>query len=202
MPRNKQIDAYIASAPDWAQPILTSLRDTVHAACPEAEEAVKWSRPAFMYHGKILAGMVAFKQHAALYFWNGSQIVPDRPTTGDGAASQFGRLTSLEDLPPKKTITAHVKKAMELIDAGVKPARAPAKKRPALATPDYFMAALKKNRKALAAFEMFSPSHRREYIEWITDAKTDATRDKRVAQAVEWMSEGKPRNWKYMRVKS
>lgn len=198
MPRNKKIDAYIAGTPEWAQPILVSIRDTVHAACPEAEEELKWSRPAFMYHGKILAGMVAFKQHAALYFWNGSQIVPDRASTGDGAASQFGRLTTLKDLPPKKTITAAVKKAMELIDSGVKTPRAPAKKKPALPTPECLLTALRKNRKALSTFEGFSPSHRREYIEWITDAKTDATRDKRIAQAIEWMAEGKARNWKYM----
>jgi uncharacterized protein YdeI (YjbR/CyaY-like superfamily) len=198
MPYNKQVDAYIAKSPDWAQPILARIREIVHETCPEVEEAMKWSSPTFVHHG-IMCGMVAFKEHAAFHFWKG-ELVTGTPLGGNGmgAAAQFGRLSSVKDLPPKKELVAHIKKAMKLNEEGVKVER-PKKKRPELAMPDYFMAAIKRNKQALAAYEAFSPSHRREYIEWITDAKTDATRDKRVAQAVAWMAEGKGRNWKYQR---
>lgn len=198
--RSKQVDAYVAKAPDWARPILTAVRDAVHAASDDIDEAIKWSRPAFMYRGKILAGMSAFKQHCAFYFFNGALVVADRFGGADGAAGQFGRLTSVKDVPSKKTVAQLVKKATALIDGGA-PAmkRAPARRKPALTVPDYLTAALKKNRKALATFEAFPPSHKREYVEWITDAKGEDTRQRRLAQALEWMAEGKPRNWKYMR---
>jgi uncharacterized protein YdeI (YjbR/CyaY-like superfamily) len=198
MPYNKQFDAYIAKAPEWAQPILTSLRATVHEACPDVEEQMKWSSPTFVHHG-IICGMVAFKEHAAFHFWKG-ELVTGTPlgANGMGAAAQFGRLKSVKDLPPKRQLVAYIKKAMKLNEEGVKIDR-PKKKRPTLAMPDDFMASIRKNKKALASYEKFSPSHQREYIEWIVGAKTDATREKRVAQAVEWMAEGKARNWKYQR---
>jgi len=198
MPYNKQFDAYIAKSPDWAQPILARLREIVHEACPEVEEELKWSSPSFMYHG-IMCGMVAFKEYATFHFWKG-ELVTGTPlgANGMGAAAQFGRMTSLKDLPPKKTLVAYIKKAMKLNEEGVKVDR-PKKKRPTLAMPDDFLSAIKKNKKASASYESFSPSHRREYIEWVSDAKTDATRGKRVTQAVEWMAEGKSRNWKYQR---
>ena len=198
MPYNKQFDVYIAKSPDWAQPILTRLREIVHEACPDVEEELKWSSPSFMYHG-IMCGMVAFKEYATFHFWKG-ELVTGTPlgANGMGAAAQFGRMTSVKDLPPKKTLVAYIKKAMKLNEEGVKVERSK-KKRPALPMPNDFLSAIKKNKKAFASYEAFSPSHRREYIEWIIDAKTDATRSKRVAQAVEWMAEGKSRNWKYQR---
>ena len=198
MPYNKQFDAYIAKSPDWAQPILTRLREIVHEACPDVEEELKWSSPTFMYHG-IMCGMVAFKEYATFHFWKGELVTGTPLGANDmGAASQFGRMTSIKDLPPKKTLVAYIKKAMKLNEEGVKVERSK-KKRPALPMPNDFLSAIKKNKKAFASYEAFSPSHRREYIEWIIDAKTDATRGKRVAQAVEWMAEGKSRNWKYQR---
>jgi uncharacterized protein YdeI (YjbR/CyaY-like superfamily) len=198
MPYSKQFDAYIAKSPDWAQPILTRIREIVHEACPDVQEEMKWSSPAFVYHG-IMCGMVAFKGYVTFHFWKGELVTGTAlGANGLGAAAQFGRMTSIEDLPPKKQLVAYIKKAMKLNEEGVKVDR-PKKKRPTLAMPDYFMAAIKRNKQALAAYETFSPSHQREYIEWITDAKTDATRDKRVAQAVAWMAEGKARNWKYQR---
>lgn len=198
MPYNKQFDAYIAKSPDWAQPILTSLRAIVHETCPDVDEELKWSSPTFTYHG-IMCGMVAFKEYATFHFWKGELVTGTAlGANGMGAAAQFGRMTSVRDLPPKRQLVSYIKKAMKLNEDGVKVDR-PKKKRATLTMPDYFLAAIKKNRKALAAYEKFSPSHRREYIEWIVDAKTDATRDKRVAQAVEWMAEGKARNWKYQR---
>lgn len=197
--RNKQFDAYIAKSPDWAQPILTTLREIVHEACPDVQEEMKWSAPTFMHHG-IMCGMVAFKHYCTFHFWKGELVTGTAlGANGEGAAAQFGRLTSVKDLPPKKVLIGYIKKGMKLNEEGVKVERPAKKKRPELPMPSYFMAAIKKYKRALAAYEDFSPSHRREYIEWITGAKTDATRDKRVAQAVEWMAEGKSRNWKYAR---
>jgi len=198
MPYNPEFDTYISKSPDWAQPILTSLRATVHEACPDVDEQMKWSSPAFVYHG-IMCGMVAFKEYATFHFWKGELVTGTAlGADGMGAAAQFGRMKSIKDLPPKKQLVAYIKKAMKLNEEGVKVDR-PKKKRPTLAMPDDFMAAIRKNKKASTAYAQFSPSHQREYIEWIIDAKTDATRDKRVAQAVEWMAEGKSRNWKYQR---
>ncbi len=195
--RDPRVDAYIARSPEFARPILTHLRDIVHTACPEVEETLKWNAPHFMYHG-MLAGMSAFKAHCAFGFWRGSLV-----TGGDGgietqAMGQFGRITSLRDLPPKREIAGYVKKAMQLNEAGVKAKPRKHPPRPDLPVPAELTAALRKHPKARATFEAFSPSHRREYVEWIAEAKTDETRKRRLASALEWMSEGKSRNWKYM----
>jgi uncharacterized protein YdeI (YjbR/CyaY-like superfamily) len=195
--RDPRVDAYIARSAEFARPILTHLRDIVHSACPEVEEALKWNAPHFMYHG-MLAGMSAFKAHCAFGFWRGSLV-----TGGDGgietqAMGQFGRITSLRDLPPKREIAGYVKKAMQLNEAGVKARPRKHPPRPELPVPAELTAALRKHPKARATFEAFSPSHQREYVEWIAEAKTDETRKRRLASALEWMSEGKSRNWKYM----
>ncbi len=174
--RNKQFDAYIKGKPEWAQPILTSIRATVHEACPDVEEEMKWSSPTFMYHG-IMCGMVAFKNHCALHFWKGELFLGKKLGGAEGAAAQFGKLTSAKDLPPKKVLKGYIKQAMELNEQGATVKRVPKPKKE-LAMPDYFMAAIRKNKKALGAYEAFSPSHRREYIEWITDAKSDEHRTK------------------------
>ena len=194
--KDARIDAYIAKSADFAKPILNHLRKLAHTAGPEVEETVKWSFPHFTYKG-ILFGMGAFKQHCTLGFWKGSLVAVGKDS--EEAMGQFGRITSLKDLPKDKIFVGYVKKAMELNDAGVKaPWRdKPKKKKQPLATPDYFLKAVKKNKKAWAAFEAFSPSKKREYVEWITEAKTDETRDSRLKTAVEWMARGKSRNWKY-----
>ena len=196
MPKtDKRIDAYIDNAADFAQPILTRVRQIVHEACPDVEETLKWGHPAFMYHG-IMCGMASFKDYCAFHFWKGALIIEN--PTGDQMWGQLERLTKVSDLPPKKVIVGYVKKAMELNEEGTKVPRRPVKPKKELVMPEPFMAAIKKNKKAFAGFEAFSPSHKREYIEWITDAKGEDTRARRIAQAVEWMAEGKPRNWKYM----
>ena len=196
--RDPRIDAYIAKAPDFAQPILTHLRDVVHGACPDVAETMKWSTPHFVYGGAPLCHMAAFKQHAAFGFWKGALVV-DVPPDADKAAGQFGRLTTVGDLPAKRALAGYVKKAMQLTDDGVKAPSGTASKpkKPDAVVPDDLLAALRKNEAAQARFEEFSPSHRREYIQWLTDAKTDATRERRLAQAIEWIAEGKGRNWKY-----
>jgi len=197
--RDPRIDAYIAKAPEFARPILIHLRAVVNAACPEADETLKWSMPSWTYADGILCGMAAFKQHATFGFWKGSLIVPSDDSDNESAMGQFGKITKLADLPSKKVLTGYVKQAMKLNEDGVKvPERArPAKPRPAPETPDDLAAALKKNKAAKATWEAFSPSCKREYVEWITEAKREETRLKRLAQAVEWIGEGKQRNWKY-----
>ena len=194
--RDPKVDAYIKKAAPFAQPILTELRDIVHGACPDVEEAMKWSFPHFLYKG-MLCSMASFKQHAAFGFWKGS-LVTGGPRQQD-AMGHFGRITKRSDLPSTAVLAGFVKKAAMLNDEGIKVARAP--KRPAkpVKAPADLTAALAKNTKARAGFDALSPSHQREYIEWITEAKTDATRGRRLAQAIEWMAEGKSRNWKYER---
>ena len=190
-----RIDAYIAKSADFAKPILGHLRELVHAACPEVEETLKWSAPAFLYKGRILCGMAAFKQHAAFNLWHGELV---RGRDGSEGMGQFGKLTKVADLPGKRDMTGYLRQAMQLIDDGVtaRPAKTAEKKSPA-AVPDDLAAALKNNRKAQATFDAFPPGQQREYIDWLTGAKREETRVRRLAQAVEWMADGKRRNWKY-----
>lgn len=195
MEKDPRIDAYIDRQADFAKPILNHLREVMHAACPDCQEDLKWSAPAFLYKGKILGSMAAFKAHAAFGFHQGKQVVE----TGEKAASamgQMGRLTSIDDLPPRDEFIALVRKAMELTDAGVKAPRAK-HARPALEMPADLAEAISANEAASATFEAFPPGARRDYIEWIIEAKREETRAKRIAQAVTWMAEGKKRHWKY-----
>jgi uncharacterized protein YdeI (YjbR/CyaY-like superfamily) len=194
--RDKRVDTYVARSADFARPILEHIREIVHEGCPEVEETIKWGFPNYQYKG-MLCSMAAFKEHCTFGFWKGSLIVDAADRRSDEAMGQLGRITRLSDLPPRKKLVGYVRKAKELNDAGVKVAKT-TKPKPALEPPADLLAALKKNKKAQAAFDKFPPSHRREYVEWIVEAKTDATRQRRLAQAVEWMAEGKPRNWKYM----
>ena len=193
--KDPRVDAYIARSADFAKPILTYLRDVVHSACPDVEETMKWSFPHFMYRG-VLCSMASFKQHCAFGFWKGSLVFENGGSRSEEAMGQFGRIAKLSDLPPKKTLSGYIKKAMKLNEAGTKvPNRVKVNRE--LPIPHYFAAALKKNRKASATFSRFSPSHQREYIEWVTEAKREDTRKRRLDQAIMWLAEGKPRNWKY-----
>jgi uncharacterized protein YdeI (YjbR/CyaY-like superfamily) len=192
--KDPRVDAYIAKSADFAKPILRHLREIVHQGCPEVEETMKWSFPHFMYKG-MLCGLAAFKSHCAFGFWKGKLIVPEKPE----AMGQFGRITSLSDLPKDSVLLGYVREAARLNETGEKVPRKPQRPKKDLATPSDLAAALKKNVVARATFEGFSPSHKREYVEWITEAKTEEIRKKRLDNAIEWMAEGKPRNWKYMR---
>lgn len=196
--RDQRVDAYIAKSADFAKPVLTHIREIVHEACPPVQETIKWGAPFFDYHG-VMCSMAAFKDHCAFGFWKASLVLDDKNAKAQEAAGHFGRITSVADLPPKKTMIGYIRKAMELNEQAVQPKRPPKHPKKPLTVPPYLIAALKKNKKALAAFEKFPPSHRREYVAWITEAKRDATRERRVATAVEWMAEGKARNWKYMK---
>ena len=192
--RDPRIDDYIAKAQPFARPILAHLREVVHGACPEVEETLKWRSPHFLYRG-MLCSMAAFKQHAAFGFWRG-RLVVDHDGELDAMGS-FGRLEKIADLPSKKALAGYVKKAMALNEAGVKVERPLKHKKPPIEVPPELAAAFKRNVKARAAFDRFSPSHRREYVEWIDEAKRPETRAKRVASTLEWLGEGKTRNWKY-----
>lgn len=194
-PFDPRIDAYIQEAAAFAQPILRHLRAVVHEACPDVEEAIKWGAPAFLFRGKLMCSMAAFKRHAAFGFWNRG-VAGSRAS--DDAMGQFGRLTRVGDLPAKRELARRVRAAMAAIEQGAPRARTP-RARPPLCMPDDFAAALDANAGAKAAFEAFAPSHRREYLGWILEAKRAETRARRIAQAIGQLAEGKSRHWKYER---
>ena len=199
--KDPRIDAYIARSADFAKPILKHLRKVVHAGCPDVVETIKWSMPHFDYKG-VMCGMAAFKEHCAFGFWKADLILDRDKQAEKSGMGSFGCIKSLADLPSEKTLIDYVKKAAALNAAGIKaPGRTQPKKRQPLPMPDDFTAALKKNAKARNAFENFSPSHRREYIEWITEAKREETRKERLGKSIRWLAKGKARNWKYMPAK-
>lgn len=196
-----RVDAYIARSADFAKPILEHIRLLVHTACPDVEETMKWSFPHFDYKG-MMCNMAAFKKHCAFGFWKaGAMKDPDNILTATGAEAMghLGRITGLSDLPSDKIMIKYIKEAARLNDEGIAIQRnKPGSKKPPK-TPSDLAAALKKNARARATFEAFSPSHRREYIEWIEEAKRPETRAKRIATTLKWLAEGKSRNWKYER---
>jgi uncharacterized protein YdeI (YjbR/CyaY-like superfamily) len=194
--RDPRVDAYIARAAPFARPILEFIRECVHAASDDISETMKWSFPHFEHQG-IVCSMAAFKEHCALNLWKAPLLFPELPPEKN-SMGHMGRLTAVSDLPPRKELVAILKKAVKLNDAGVKVERARPPKT-VIAPPDDLVSALKRNRTAGKTFEAFSPSQRREYVEWINEAKSEATRQRRLEQALEWMAEGKPRNWKYMK---
>lgn len=209
MSRDPRIDAYIAAAAAFAQPILLHLRAAIHAACPAAEETIKWNMPAFLYKGEQLVLTASFKSHVALVFPKGELVTGqsggdsgggggedgggDDGSQGTGMG-QFGRIRSIGDLPDDEALAALIHKAMALTDQGIKPARRP---RPPLAPPDDLRAALDADPAAAATFEQFTAAAQRDYVEWIVEAKRPETRARRIAQAVAWLAEGKKRHWKH-----
>jgi uncharacterized protein YdeI (YjbR/CyaY-like superfamily) len=198
-----RIDAYIAKSRDFAKPILMHLRQLVHQACPDITETMKWSMPFFDYKG-ALCNMAAFKEHASFGFWKANTLKDEHKIIKRGdeaAAGSLGRITSLADLPSDEILIAYIKEAVALNEDGVKaaPRFAPkvAAEKPALIMPPEFNAMLESNPMAKMHFDEFSLSKKKEYIEWFVDAKTEATKQKRMEQALEWISEGKSRHWKY-----
>ena len=195
--KDPRIDASIAKSAPFAQPILKHLRKVVHTGCPQVQETLKWSMPHFDYKG-IMCGMAAFKEHCAFGFWKAELILDRGASAEKSGMGSFGCIRSLADLPAEKTLIGYVKKAAALNEAGIKvPGKTKPKKRAPLAMPDDLGAALKKNAKARKTFDGFSPSHRREYIEWITEAKREETRKTRLAACLQLLSEGKSLHWKY-----
>jgi len=190
-----RVDEYIAKSADFAKPILNRVRKLVHAACPDVVETMKWRMP-FYEHKGILITTPAFKKHCAFIFWKGKLLFKEFPAK-DNPRKNFRRLTSNVDLPGEKILTGYIKQAVALNEAGVKTPRSKPKAKAKLIVPDYFLAALKKNKKALMTFGNFSPSCRREYVEWLTEAKREETRAQRLQTAIEWIAAGKSRHWKY-----
>jgi len=198
MQTDPQVDDYIAKSAPFARPILRRIRAVVHAGCPEVEETMKWSFPHFMHHG-ILCSMASFKSHCAFGFWK-EALMTGTEGPGGPITPQLGRLTSVRDLPSRAAFLRLVREAVRLNEDGVKPPPRPATDRSrSVRAPADLLAALQNNASARAAYDGMSPSHKREYIEWITEAKRDETRKRRVATAVEWMAEGRIRNWRYVR---
>ena len=202
---DSKVDAYIAKSAAFAQPVLTHLRALIHKACPDVKEEMKWSRPFFVHGGTILCNISAFKEHCSLRFWGAEmgKVLRQEGVLQEGGMGSLGRITSVKDLPPDKKLVGYIRRAAEFINVGLgdnrivvarRVAKAP---KPPVETPAEFTAALKKNKAAAEVFAAFSPSCKREYMEWIADAKRAETRERRIAQAVEWISEGKQRNWKY-----
>jgi len=197
--RYERIGDYINKSTDFAKPILQHLRELVHSACPQVEETMKWSFPHFDYKG-MMCSMASFKQHCAFGFWKASLMSDSAKilARGSEAMGQLGQIKSLADLPPKDVLIAYVKEAARLNDENVKlPARPKSDAKKDLVVPDALADALKENREASETFENFSYSNKKEYIHWITEAKSEETRNKRLATAIEWMNEGKSKNWKY-----
>lgn len=194
--KDPRIDAYIAKAQPFARPILKYLRGVIHEGCPQCEETIKWGMPAFTHHG-IVAITASFKAHCAFVLWRADDVTSEISRTAMGS---LGRITTLDDLPPKKKLIGYVQKRAELNEKGIKPsnAAAPRAKKP-LRVPPGLTAALKKNAKARAQWEMFPPSHRREYADWISGAKQAETKERRLKAALKQIAEGKPQNWKYMK---
>ena len=194
--RDKRVDAYIENAAEFARPILTEVRARVHKSCPEVVETLKWRMPSFEYKG-ILCGMAAFKKHAIFGFWKHSLVVAD-DSKANMAMGSFGKLVTLDQLPKKPEFARLVKKAMKLNVDGVKAVRNKTSKKKPITMHPALKRALAQNPKARAHFEEFAPSKQREYMEWISDAKADETRERRLEDAILWISQGKPPNWKYM----
>jgi len=201
--RDPRVDAYIARSADFAKPILKHLRELVHRACPEVQETMKWSFPHFDYKG-MLCDMAAFKAHCSLGFWKASLLkkriaIDVRTGKRKDGMGNFGRICSLRDLPSDATLVELIKQAAELNEQGIKQARPKPQKKKPVRIPADLAAALNKNARARAAFDAFSPSHKREYIDWISEAKSDDTRQRRLETALEWIAHGKHRHWKYER---
>lgn len=200
--RNKQFDAYIKHSAVFAQPILRHLREVVHRGCPGAQETIKWGFPHFEYHG-ILCSMAAFKEHCAFGFWKASLLTdPEKQLRKMGATAMgnFGRIGNLSDLPSEKILLSYVREAAKLNETGV---RVPGRRKPAikkdLSVPGYFMTTLRKNKKALETFNDFSYTNKKDYVDWVTETKSEETRNKHLVTAIQWLAEGKIRYWKYQR---
>ena len=206
MPVNdKRIDAYIEKAQPFARPILKHLRKLVHQGCPGVEETIKWSFPHFNYKGQMMCAMASFKEHCIFGFWkekllkDPNRFLKRRSADGGPAMGNLGRITSLRSMPPDRIILGFIRQAAVLNEKGIKISPMPRRGKTKLVIPNYIKRALQKNNKALETFTAFSYSNKKEYVEWITEAKTEKTRQARLSTAIQWMAEGKTRNWKYVK---
>jgi uncharacterized protein YdeI (YjbR/CyaY-like superfamily) len=196
---DKKVDKYIEKSAEFAKPILNHLRKLVHEACPEVTEAIKWSFPTFNYKG-MLCDMAAFKNHCTFGFWK-HQLMEDfkifLKNREEGGMGSFGKITSLDELPPDDQMIGYIREAVKLNEEGAKLPRKKTPKDKTMEIPAFFSDALGKNTAAKKAFDQFSYSKKKDYVDWLTEARSKATREKRLATSLEWLAEGKTRNWKY-----
>ena len=198
--RNKLIDEYIEKAAPFAKPILSHIRELIHEAWPEIEETIKWKVPVYEYKG-IVCATGAFKTHCAFNFFKAKLMKDPYHVFSEqfsDAAGQFGKLLTVSDLPSDSILREYIQEAAKLNTDKIK---GPAKKKEDAdhLIPNDLSIALKNNPIAQKQFETMSLGYKKEYIDWLLDAKMDATRQKRLETAIEWIAEGKPRNWKYMK---
>jgi len=196
--RDRRVDAYIEKSAEFAKPVLRHLRELVHEGCPDIREDIKWNMPFFLHHG-ILCTMAAFKAHCVFGFWHHGM---DKPMRDDGvpvdmSMGSLGRITSIKQLPTRRAMLRYLREAAKLNESGLPPRPPRAKSQPAPKAPADLAAALGKDKAAAATYAKFTPGKQRDYVDWLKEAKRPETRAKRLATAIEWMSEGKPLNWKY-----
>jgi uncharacterized protein YdeI (YjbR/CyaY-like superfamily) len=198
--RNSDVDAYITKAPPFAKPILKRLRTIIHKGCPKVTEEIKWKAPFYLYQNRVLCATMAFKGHCALVFWKSALIKKKIGKKAESEFKQLRRISILKELPSERDLLAYIKLAMHFNEPGTK--LPPREKRSApLKVPSDLTLTLRSNPKARATFNSFTPSRKKDYIFWITGAKTEETRERRLETAIDWMSEGKSRNWKYEALK-
>jgi uncharacterized protein YdeI (YjbR/CyaY-like superfamily) len=159
------------------------------------EETLKWSMPAYTLGGKIVLITASFKAHMALNFWRGQELRGEFAKAE--AMGQFGKIASMEDLPPDAELDRLIREAAELAATAPAPRKVKHEPKPPAELHPEFAAALDANPKAKAVLDAFPPSAQRDYLDWIAEAKQDVTRAKRIATAIEWLSAGKRRHWKY-----
>jgi len=197
---NPAVDKYIANAEDFTKPILEHLRKIIHDTCPQVEEVIKWGIPHFDYKGDMMCILAAYKKHCSFSLYKAALMKDPKIVESVAAGQKMGymdKVKALTDLPAIKVLVAYIKEAMALNENGIKKAKPKPEAPKVIEMPDYLSEALKANPKAKEVFESKSPSFRKEYIVWITDAKTEATRQKRIEQSLEWIAEGKGRFWQY-----
>ncbi|GAA4198126.1 hypothetical protein GCM10022289_06380 [Pedobacter jeongneungensis] len=194
-----QVDQYIINSAEFAIPILDHLRNLVHKADARIEEKIKWGMPFFDYKGTV-CHMASFKNHCAFGFWKGSLMKDEYEIFKERSQAMglLGKITSFEDLPSDEILIAYIQQAIQLNEDNVKlPPKPKSAGKKELIIPEYFMKALSEVPEALAVFQNFSPSNKKDYILWLEEAKTEATKIKRMETTLEWLAEGKTRMWKY-----
>lgn len=192
--KSPKVDAHIKNAPTFARPILKRLRAAIHKGCPKVEETIKWQFPFFMHKDRVLCGMMNFKAHCALVFWKSALIVKEKGPSAKVILKDLRHIASLDDLPEGRELLSYIKLAAQFNEKGMKVSRREAKP---VAVPRELMIALRANPKAFKHFEAFSPSKRKDYIFWISSAKTEETLERRLETAIDLISQGKARLWKY-----
>ncbi|WP_412467852.1 YdeI/OmpD-associated family protein [Pedobacter sp. KLB.chiD] len=196
-----QVDQYIINSAEFAIPILDHFRNLVHQADARIEEKIKWGMPFFDYKGTV-CHMASFKHHCAFGFWKGALINDEYGIFKERSESMgwLGKIKSFDDLPADEILIAYIQQAIQLNEDNIKlPSKPKSNDKKEVIVPEYFAEALNEAPEALAVFQNFSPSNKKDYILWLEEAKTEATRMRRLETTLAWLAEGKTRMWKYKR---